>query len=50
MTRTPQENGVTERKNKIMQDMVRTILIEANLQKNFQGEVINTTIYIINRA
>ena len=33
--KTPQQNGVVERKNIILQEMVRTMLNENNLPKYF---------------
>ena len=33
--RTPQQNGVVERKNRTLQEMARTMLSEANLPKYF---------------
>ena len=40
--RTPQQNRVVERRNKTLEEMVRTILCENNLPKYFWAEVINT--------
>ncbi|CAH9091030.1 unnamed protein product [Cuscuta europaea] len=47
--RTPQQNGVVERKNRTLEDMTRTMLISCGLARNFWAEAINTTCYIINR-
>lgn len=46
--RTPQQNGVTERKNRTLQEMTRTILNESNVKKYFWVEAINTFCYIKN--
>ena len=35
--RTPQQNGVVERKNRTLQEMARTMLNENNLPKIFLG-------------
>lgn len=48
--RTPQQNGVVERKNRTLQDMTRTMLIESGLPMSFWGEAMNTACYILNRA
>lgn len=47
--RTPEQNGVVERKNKSLQEMVRTMIHENNLPKYLWAEVINTTCYVQNR-
>jgi len=38
--RTPQQNGVVERKNRSLQEMARTMLHENNLAKHFWAEVL----------
>ena len=48
--RTPQQNGVVERKNRTLKEMARTMLCENNLPKYFWGEAINTACYILNRV
>ena len=48
--RTPQQNGVVERKNRTLEDMSRTMLLEINLPKYFWAEAINTSNYILNRC
>ena len=47
--RTPQQNGVVERKNRTLEDMTRTMLVASGLPKNFWAEALNTSCYIINR-
>ena len=47
--RTPQQNGVVERKNRTLQEMARTMLNENNLPKYFWAEAINTSCYVLNR-
>jgi len=44
--RTPQQNGVVERKNKTLQEMARTMLYENSLPKHLWAEVVNTTCYV----
>jgi len=48
--RTPQQNGVVERKNRSLEEMARTLLNDTNLPKYFSAEFVNTTCYIMNRA
>ena len=47
--RTPQQNGVVERKNRTLQEMARTMLNENNLPKYFWAEAVNTSCYVLNR-
>ena len=47
--RTPQQNGVVERKTITLQEMARTMINETNVAKIFWAEEINTTCYIQNR-
>ena len=48
--RTPQQNGVVERKNRTLKKMTRTMLCESNLLRYFWAEVINTACYILNHT
>lgn len=48
--RTPQQNGVVERKNRTLQEMARTLLNDSKIEKYFWAEVVNTACYILNRA
>ncbi|KAK2374267.1 putative mitochondrial protein [Trifolium repens] len=47
--RTPQQNGVVERKNRSLQEMARTMMHETKLAKHFWAEAVNTACYIQNR-
>ena len=40
---TPQQNGVVERKNKVIQEMARTMLHDKDVSRNLWGEAVNTT-------
>ena len=46
--RTPQQNGVVERKNRTLIEMARTMLNEYSLPSYFWAEAINTSCYILN--
>ena len=48
--RTPQQNGVVERKNRTLVEMDRTMLHEYNLPLYFWAEAVNTSCYISNRV
>jgi transposase InsO family protein len=48
--RTPQQNGVVERKNITVQEAARTMLNEAKLPKIFWRDAIHTIVHILNRA
>lgn len=46
---TPQQNGMAERKNRHLLDMVRTLLLEASVPPRFWVDTLSTAIYLINR-
>lgn len=46
---SPQQNGVAERKNRSLLEMARCMLLDANLDKKYWGEAINTANYLQNR-
>ena len=48
--RTPQQNGIVERKNRTLVEMARIILHGYNLPLYFWAEAINTSYYISNRV
>ena len=48
--RTPQQNGVVERKNRTLVEAARTMLNEANLPLYFWAEAVNTACYTQNRT
>ena len=48
--RTPQQNGMVERKNRILEEMARTMLLESGMSKNFWADAMSTSYYILNRV
>ncbi|KAA0067886.1 gag/pol protein [Cucumis melo var. makuwa] len=47
---TPQQNGVSERRNRTLLDMVRSMMSFAPLPDSFCGYALETTIYILNNV
>jgi len=47
---TPQQNGVVERKNSVIQEMARVMIHSKNLAQHFWKEAVNTACHIINRV
>ncbi|TYK30724.1 gag/pol protein [Cucumis melo var. makuwa] len=47
---TPQQNGVSERRNRALLDMVRSMTSFAQLPDSFWGYALETTIYILNNV
>ena len=45
---TPQQNGVVERKNKVIQEMVRAMLYNKDVARNLWGEAIKTACHTAN--
>nr|GEX52790.1 retrovirus-related Pol polyprotein from transposon TNT 1-94 [Tanacetum cinerariifolium] len=48
--RTPQQNGIAERKNKTLIETARTMLADSLLPISFWAEVVNTACYVQNRV
>jgi hypothetical protein len=48
--RTPQQNGVVERKNRTVQEMARSMMNEKNIGQTYWVEAIHTTIHVLNKA
>lgn len=46
---TPQHNGVAERKNRSLQEMARTMLLDADLPKRYWGESVVAAAFLQNR-
>ncbi|KAA0066490.1 gag/pol protein [Cucumis melo var. makuwa] len=45
---TPQQNGVSERRNRTLWDMVRSMMSYAHLPNSFWGYAVQTAVYILN--
>ncbi|GJS67740.1 putative ribonuclease H-like domain-containing protein [Tanacetum coccineum] len=50
VARTPQQNGVAERRNRTLIEAVRTMLADSKLPTTFWAEAINTACYVQNRV
>uniref|UniRef100_A0A2N9F6S1 Integrase catalytic domain-containing protein n=1 Tax=Fagus sylvatica TaxID=28930 RepID=A0A2N9F6S1_FAGSY len=50
ISNTPQQNGVAERRNRTLLDMVRSMMAQANLPISFWGDALLTAAYILNRV
>ncbi|GJR82832.1 ribonuclease H-like domain-containing protein [Tanacetum coccineum] len=50
IARTPQQNGVVERKNKTLIEAARTMLADSKLPTPFGAEAVNTACYVQNRV
>jgi len=48
--RTPQHNGVVERKNRSLEELARTMLSESSIPKYFWADVVSTSCYVMNRV
>ena len=46
----PQQNGVAERRNMTLLDMVRSMMVQVKLPISFLGDPLMTTAYILNRV
>ncbi|GKB39757.1 ribonuclease H-like domain-containing protein [Tanacetum coccineum] len=50
VARTPQQNGVAERRNRTLIEAARTILVYSKLPTTFWAEAVNTAFYVLNRV
>ncbi|GJT40542.1 putative ribonuclease H-like domain-containing protein [Tanacetum coccineum] len=50
VARTPQQNGVAERRNRTLIEAARTILADSKLPTTFWTEAVNTACYVQNRV
>ncbi|GJW69823.1 putative ribonuclease H-like domain-containing protein [Tanacetum coccineum] len=49
MARTPQQNGIAERKNRTLIEVARTMLVDSKLPTTFWAKAVNTACYVLNR-
>ncbi|GJV97112.1 putative ribonuclease H-like domain-containing protein [Tanacetum coccineum] len=50
VARTPQQNGVAERRNRTLIEAARTMLVDSKLPTTFWAEAVNTACYVQNRV
>ncbi|GJS32796.1 putative ribonuclease H-like domain-containing protein [Tanacetum coccineum] len=50
VARTPQQNGVAERRKRTLIEAARTMLVDSKLPTTFWAEVVNTACYVLNRV
>ena len=50
MFATPQHNGIAERRNDTLLDLVRCMLVNSSLLEFLWGEILKTTAYILNQV
>ena len=50
MPNSPDQNGVAERRNRTLLDMVWSMLSSSNLPKSLWTEALNIAVYILNRV
>lgn len=46
--RTPLQNGITKRRNRLIMDYARTLMIENNVAQKYQREVVSTIVFTLN--
>ncbi|GJT44685.1 putative ribonuclease H-like domain-containing protein [Tanacetum coccineum] len=50
VARTPQQNGVADRKNRTLIEAARTMLVDSKLSTTFWAEAVNIACYVLNRV
>ena len=50
MPGSPSMNGVAERRNRTLKDMVRSMIVHSTLPESLWGEALKTAAYILNRV
>ena len=50
MPDTPSMNDIVERRNRTLQDMVRSMMAESSLHVSLWGDALKTAIYLLNRV
>ena len=48
--RTPEQNGIVEKKNRTLKDMMNAMLISSGLPSNISGEAILSACHVLNRV
>ena len=48
--RTPPQNGIAERRNKLIMDYARTLMMEKGVSQKYQREAVSTVVYTLNRV
>ena len=48
--KTPQQNGIVEQKNRVVQEMARVMLHNKKLPKSFWGQAVNIACHTLNRV
>ena len=46
---TPEQNGIVERRHRVIQELGITMLIYANIPKQYWVEAFSTAVFLINR-
>ena len=49
MPSTPQQNGVAERRNRTLMNMVRSMMSDSSLTKSLWMYTLKTAVYLLNR-
>ena len=50
MIGTPNENGIVERRNRTLKDMVRSMINHSTFPEPLWGKVVKTAVYILNKV
>jgi len=50
MPGTPRQNGVAERQNSTLKDMVRSMIAYTTLLESLLSKALKTTVYLLNRV
>ena len=49
MPKIPRQNGVTERQNHTLKNMVRSMIVHTTLLESLWSEALKTVVYLLNR-
>lgn len=47
---TPEQNGISERMNRTLEEKARSMLVHSGISKEFRGEAVETAAYLTNRS